>query len=769
MLQTNNIDIGFNKMYEESLKSLVSEVKEVKKEKEKEKDKTFELIKENISLTDNEWFFKSESIDNEDKIVKIIDTGVGKSYNTAYLLLYKLFYTTEKILISTTKNENVRDIQTEIKKIIEININENVTDEAKKENLLNLINMKKEDFFSRLGVCEMTSNNNYKEALKTSRAIITNHSYFYSFGQSTRIRKSSRKIMELFADEGTVLIDEFDEMEKQAIKDISLNKFYKHAYTLDNKHIWKTTESIFSAHDGKYYENNVDDCRYKTAIDNYNYYFDEKGNFNEPYYRPDMQGNLNLRKLLDDYFTVVNEFDDPDNREGFYIETKDNEIMNVLRTTKIKVLEFDKSKEDVYFKLNDDCDFIGFLKDSHGILLYEDIIELTDKQKDEDGNIINNETIMSFEKITDFILWLKENTPIDSGIDIEPEEAEKKKFRPLKTYDKIILKLITNHRKLYKQDVVIRQKSILDIIKCKKYRYTATPSILEKLGYTLDYDNKKAPHKIKEIDIFFLNLKKGQDKRIEKIVLNNLIDKKINVLAFLAEQRTLDSVYRRNKDNDNYSCIKLVTTKVEDDKVNLGSHPVEFGDVTKYITREKKITMSYLNGTLSTGKNFSDTDFLIMNCKVEIDVKGRSIIGEYYKNTESKKDAALRVLVQTCGRIERGDKEHKFNLLIGDDIDLIHKYIHAKKGNGIKYNLKEIKTKDIKKTLDYIEKKINDNSNIEFKDDERVKFNSEEIVNYYLDISGNDEEVDAKKATMSKFKISRRQLNRILKEYKCKQ
>jgi len=756
MLQTNNIDTEFNKMYEESLKSLVTETKE------KEKDKTFELIKENIELNDNELFFKSDLDKDFDNVVKIIDTGVGKSFNTAYLLLYKLFYTSEKILVSTTKNENVRDIKKEIRKVISMTV---------KPDILNIIGLEKEDFFTRIGVCEMTSNSNYKEALKTSRAIITNHSYFYSFGQSTRIRNSSKKIMEIFSDEDTILIDEFDEMEKQAIKCIALNKFFKHGYTLDNKHIWRTTESIFSAHDGKYYESNVDDCRYKTAIDNYNYYFDEKGNFNEPYYKPDMTGNLNLRKLLDDYFIVVNEFDDSDEREGFYIETKDSKIMNLLRTTKTKVLEFDESKEDIYFKLNDDCDFIGFLKDSHGILLYEDIIELTDKQRDEDGNIISNETIMSFEKITDFILWLKENINIDSCIDVESNENEEngedekkeKKLRPLKTYDSIIRKLIIAHRKLYKQYAVIRQKNILDTIKCNKYRYTATPSILSKLGYTLDYDNKKAPHKIKEIDIFFLNMKRGEDKRIEKIALNNFIDKKINVLSFLAEKRILDALIRKNKDKTEYPGIKIVTSKNEDDESSIKNHIVVFGDTTEYSKRQENVTISYLNGTESTGKNYSDTDLLIMNCNIEIDVKGRSIIGEYYKNTESKKDAALRCLVQTCGRIERGEKLNKFNLLIGDDIDLIHKYIHAKEGNGIKYNLKEIKTKDIKKTLDYIEKKINDNSNIEFKDDERVKFNSEEIINYYLDISGNDEERDAKKATMSKFGVSRQRLNVILR------
>jgi hypothetical protein len=762
MLQTNNIDIGFNKMYEESLKSLVSEVKEVKKEKEKEKDKTFELIKENISLTDNEWFFKSESIDNEDKIVKIIDTGVGKSYNTAYLLLYKMFYTTEMILVSTTKNENVRDIKKEIKKIIEININ---------KDLLNLIDMKKEDFFSRLGVCEMTSNNNYKEALKTSRAIITNHSYFYSFGQSTRIRKSSRKIMELFADGGTILIDEFDELEKQAIKCIALNKFYKHAYTLDNKHIWRTTESIFSAHDGEYFNNNQDDCRYKTAINNYNYYFDEKGNFKEPYYRPDMEGNLNLKKLLDDYFIVVNEFDDPDDREGFYIETKDGQLMNVLRTTTTKVLEFDKNKEDIYFNLNDDCDFIGLMRNSHGIFLYEDIIELTDKKRDEEGNILSNKVFKRFRRIDEFVQFLKENIHLSIEQSEEKEDVtnKEKKIRPLKTYDSIISKLIVAHRKLYKQYVVIRQKSILDTINCNKYMYTATPSILSKLEYTLDYDNKKAPHKIKEIDIFFINMKRGEDKKITKISLDNCNNKKINVLSFLAEKRILDALIRKNKDKTEYPGIKAITSNNEDDGVSIKNHQVTFGNTTEYSKRQENVTISYLNGTESTGKNYSDTDLLIMNCNIEIDIKGRAVIGEDIKENESKKEAALRVLVQTCGRIERGDKEHKFNLLIGDDIDLIHKYIHAKKGNGIKYNLKEIKTKDIKKTLDYIEKKINDNSNIEFKDDERVKFNSEEIVNYYLDISGNDEEVDAKKATMSKFKISRRQLNRILKEYKCKQ
>jgi hypothetical protein len=411
------------------------------------------------------------------------------------------------------------------------------------------------------------------------------------------------------------------------------------------------------------------------------------------------------------------------------------------------------------------------LRHSHGILLFEAVITLTHKKRDDNKQIISNTEYKRFKKVEEFILWLKENTLLEGRpITEEEEKAEKKakQGKPRKTYDAIIRKLIAAHRDLYKQYIVIRKKSILDVMTCKKYRYTATPSILDRLGYTLDYDNRKAPHKIKEIDIFLIKMEIGEDKKVGDIAMNKCNNKKINVLTFLAEKRILDSIYSKNKENDNYSGIKVITTKIEEDGINLRSHPVIFGDTTKYITRKENITMSYLNGTLSTGKNFSDTDLLLMNFGVEINIRGRAIISEENKTFESKKDAALRVLIQSCGRIERGSKLHKFIMLVGNDEKLIHEYIEAKKENGIKYNLKVIQSHQIPKVLNYIENKINDNQ-VSYLDDERIKYdNPEEIINYYLDISGNDEEVDAKKATMSKFGIPRRTLNRILKEYKCK-
>ena len=767
MLNSNE-NMDFDKMYKESLQSLCCE--EVKK------DDIFTIIKENISLTDNESFFRSKIIKIVDKIVKIIDTGVGKSYNTAYLLLYKLFYTTEKIIVSTTKNENVRDIQKEIIKVLKECIN-NIMDLNKREELFILI--KKKDFFKQLGICEVTSMADYKETLKTSRAIITNHSYFYSFEKSTTIRNSSKKMMEFLSIHDTILIDEFDEFEKQALTEIQINKFYKHSFTLDGKPILKTTESIFVSRDRKDYYDNLDKHRFETAINDYKMDFDTKGPFDEPYYRPDVySGNINLKELLDKYFYVFREFDDKseflaDDREGFYIKTKDNELLNVLMVTTIKELEFDKSKDDVDFKLNNDCDFVSLLRYSHGILLFEAVITLTHKKRDDNKKIISNTEVKRFCNVDDFILWLKNNTLLESKlITEEEEEAEKneskgKYGKPLKTYDRILRKLITIHRDLYKQYIVIRKKSILDVMNCKKYRYTATPSILEKLGYTLDYDNRKAPHKIKEIDIFLIKMEQGEDKKVAGVAMDKCNNRKINVLTFLAEKRILDSVYSKNKDNNNYSGIKVITTKLEEDGVNLKSHPVIFGDTTRYITRIENVTMSYLNGTLSTGKNFSDTDLLLMNFGVEINIRGRAIISDENKTFESKRDAALRVLIQACGRIERGSKLHKFIMLVGNDENLIHEYIKAKKENGIKYNLKIIKSHQIPKVLNYIENKINDNQ-ISYLDDERIKYNSDEVVKYYLDISGSDEEVDAKKATIDKFGLNRSRFYKILKEYKCK-
>ena len=308
---------------------------------------------------------------------------------------------------------------------------------------------------------------------------------------------------------------------------------------------------------------------------------------------------------------------------------------------------------------------------------------------------------------------------------------------------------------------------------CKKYMYTATPSILDRLGYTLDYDNRKAPHGIKEIDIFLIKMERGKDEKIGKIALDKFNNQNTNLLAFLAEKRALDKLTNDNKNKSKYSGLKVITTIPEDDGMSVGSRMITFGDCTKFISRKENVTISYLNGTLSTGKNIGDADGLIMNGNPEINIRARSIIGENIKTFESKEDAALRVIIQACGRIERGDKPYKFIIIVGASEKLIEKYIEYKKENGIQYNLKVI-DKDgrdyhISKALTYIENKI-DNKQISYIDDERVKYDldvREEVINYYLSMSA-DEKVDAKKLTMDKFGIKRTQFYEILKQHKCK-
>lgn len=716
-----------------------------------EKNTLFEEIKRNISLTDNEYFFKSELDEDGNNVVKIIDTGIGKTYQSCYLALYTLFYTNNKVLISTTKNENVSDLKREFLKILNQKI------ENKTDNIREFLNNPDLEI---LKIATVNSVSNYtKESIIDSRIIITNHSYLFQFGHSHELRKNTKLILNHFTENDIILIDEVDEFEKQAIINIPLNRFMKKSCTMDKKKIFKYADCFLKSNEYKYYEQHKEECRYKTAKEIKKFLYDLIGEYNEPLYRVDefeRPQSIDLLKIIDSNFRTVEILKDIGRREGFEFTSKNNENLNILRISLIKVLEFNAENERILEELDIKNDFISLLKNSHGNWLVEDIIQITRKEKDEEGNVINQILIEEFENFNDFIEWIKENASIE-------------------TYDKNIFpKLLKVGKLLYRKNLLVRRKGVLPVLRGKKYLFTATHSNLNKLGYSLNKENHKSRTKIEKIDIFFVEQEKNLDKTIASKALNCFVDKDINVLAFLAEQRNLKE-YCLNSDtldNNKYKNVKVVTSvKTKDNDIK--SHVVALGEKTKYLNKKENVTISYLNGTESTGKNYCETDLLIINTKCVLNILGRADINGKINSITDLEDYSLKITIQACGRIERvlsENTKYKAIIMYGDSKSIVRKFVKAKEGNEINYRV--YFESNFNKIIDCIERRVkkynlgmDENINV----DSRKKFNSDEIIKLYLDlVSSETTEKEAKKMTINKFAINRPYLNKILKLYSDK-
>lgn len=708
-------------------------------ESESKKD-IFTTIKENISLENNEHFFNTE-VNNS---VKIIDTGGGKTYNSAYLLLYTLFYTNKSIIFTTKENENLESFVSEVFKILKINIKNKSTE------ITEFLEKKELD---KLGILKLTSYTIFvKDAIKNSRAIITNHHYFFSANHSTKYLRSTNELLKkLNKKDVTLLIDEIDELEKKSLIEIPMTKYYKFIENLNKVLVRRESKSCFAGYSLKYYQENIHNLRYTLPEQCNLVKYERVGTFEVPTYSiSEKEGTIDVEDLIDENYKVVEELEDEGRREGFYIWSKKErkinpelEGLNFVRVEKIFRLEK---------KHNNQHEICKIINASHGAVVVEQRICLTyketkNKKEDQKAESIK---LQEFETREDFINYCKKNMTVEK-------------------YDSVLARIMKEGRMLYKKRLIIRRKSIFDNIKIKKHMFTATPSNLKDLGYHLEEAKTNKVNTLEFIDIFFYKRKKTIDSFIFDKSLNCFKDKDINVLSFLSLKTILNEAIDNKtiRNNDKYKNICCISA-MKDNDYELKSHNFNIINNENYSNINTNVKISYLNGTESSGKNYKDTDLVIINTRHDINISARVNISKKTTITTIE-DASIKTTIQACGRIERTSKNQKYKaaIMIGEDKDLIKIFIDAKKRNGIKYNL--FNMTNFEKVIKNIEDKLkfynecDETININL--DKRNKFNADEIINYYKTIENTKE---AKKLTIDKFGIDRSGFYKILKEYKCK-
>jgi len=692
-------------------------------------DNIYQEIKRNISLIDNEDFFKTTE---GGKTVKIIKTGVGKTYNAAYLALYNLFYTNKNILISTTKNDNVDDLYKEIISILKNNISGN----DKINNFIENPNLNK---LKEINIHRLTSYSPMsKDIFKKARVIITNHSYFFRNGHSLDYLKNTKNLIEYFIKPSTILLfDEIDEYEKQSIIEIPLNKFYKKCKTLNDEFSEKSS-SAFVSYSGNFYYNNLDDLRYSLPRAEFLAFFDNVGEYETPEVRiSNTQGRFDLLALIEKHFDFSQTLEETGRREGFYIN-KDVSNLNILRTNLIKKL---------IPKVPDDNIIVRLINKGFAAIV-EQVIDITEKTQH------SNRLIKRLYSREDFIEYC--TNPLNK-MDTD-------------SYDSIMARLIKEGNELYKKRLVIRRKGLIDEIQCKKYLFTATPANLPELGYKLHYSDKKGPNTIENIDVFFID----REKQIDTSIMKNTtkIDKSINVLSFVSRKDNLNTYFKKCKKASNKNELDNVSflSTIDDNTLDMKSHKMSVLDGEQYGDRTENVTMSFLNGAEATGKNYCEADLCIVNSRHEINISSRLILAEDKFDYLDIEDASLRTIIQAGGRIERTkerNQKYKAIIIIGDNPELVQQYIKSKLNNGIEYKL--INQDKIERAITKAVKQIKTiNNGVNVNDvDKRSKFNHNDIMNFYIEQleENNNKKMAAIKKVVEKFGISINGFKKIRAKY----
>jgi len=728
-------------------------------------DAIYHDIKQALSLDNNEDFFTT--IGNKEKTVKIIETGIGKTYNAAYLALYNLFNTSNRIIIGTTKNENVEDLIKEIRKVLINNIDFNKLSDIDKDFL------NSDELLNTLKIHKLTSYSGMnQDQYNSSRIIITNHSYFFTKGHSNIYSNTSQMLKESIDENTLIIIDEVDSFERQAYTSLDLFRFIKGNVDLSGNVKQELANNAWCTHNKKYYELNKDSLRYKLPEKNYNFRYTnvEISNFNIelPLYVNDLEGTNNLIKIIKENTTLGEPIEDIGRREGFLIELPNEEKINILRTVLVSKVILNRNASN--------HPFIEFLKESNGVCIIREVIDITKKTFDLDGNP-QIHYLKRLNTREEFINWCKDNFKEDA--DSENEENYKN------PYDTFLGKIMKECPQLYKDKILIRKKSFLEDISCKKYFVTATPGMLKKLEYNLEYNKQKNKCSIEIIDIFFIERNRDTDKLVIDLALY-LTNKGINILAFVSLKQSLEHAKKiAKKDKDKIKIEKASIITSIKDKTIFGITEIEprryiLDENTSHEVYDKRVIISYMNGTESTGKNYSDSDLCVLNAKVEENILGRIALTPDDINILDIDIITLDKITQAASRIERtGQRNQKYKaiIMIGNDIGVARKFVENKKGNGINYNIYAKKgnqghNNNKNKIISCIERRINkynlgieDNVNV----DSRVKINIdryEEILNYYLALI--DKGVNKRKAriqTINRFKISERKLYDIMKEF----
>jgi hypothetical protein len=715
----------------------------------------------------DERFFKRTLGGNPYQV--LVGTGGGKTYQAAMKLIIESIIF-DKIVIFTTKdNTMLRDIQAEVAKILKNNC---------EDTLLMRELLKDTGFvFTKLFIKTVTASTNLKRTeLPYYKSYATNHSYFYPDGHKAGVNPKMRDIVDYLNESGkdvVVIIDEFEDFERKGMEKIDLNRWLKKTKGMNNESTKKVTNNAFTAKAGTKEDHSPFDwaerCNKQGSSK------DEKNGVSK--YNINRDGAYCLEDELKKYTAC--EFAHKEDHGRKYATTINGEKefrfshVGIYHTVKLNT---EQLKREI------DTELEGEFKNFERLLLDADIVSAAQDS-------------MYIWEHTDLI---DESEAIKTRID-SPED-----FNRWATDNKITIeeyKTIKHQvetelgNRLFNKKLVLKQKSCLhELKKCTKYYLSASAAICSDAPIH-DELKYKSVDNIRKMNYIWLPRKQGDNGLIFSLVkvLNDLEKSKdIKPLLFTNERQPLKSFWSEQKKIAECRRCNFVLAEDSEDEV-CGQNT----DPTIESVLAKWITATYLNGTESQGRNYSNTELLIVNVRPRI-----NFIGRLYGNPETKEmeceniqDASFRRLIQAVGRVDRADRTkkdvEKFIIFVGGDDEsklnyddeLIQRIISEKSKYPyeIDYNIYKNAAVPKKKStghnegtlklLDYVFKVLgnanrgegNEIPNI-FEDGRKesakvnaVKYNKEDIVKLY-----NDAQDEYLKDNPNKDKLSLRAASEIL-------
>lgn len=712
----------------------------------------FNDIKNNIDVSkvlDKSFFIKDT--------IKIVGTGGGKTFQTASKLAYNLFHNDVFTIVTTKQNSNIEDFERTFKKVIKLSLNKKT---KKIDDWLDSETKGLESLF----VHKLKSVHPIqKDELENLKGVVTNHKYFYNNGHLAEYNKNMMTIRDHLKNKPKeIIVDEYESFKEMGVMVIPLNDFYNYKLDVDTKEkIWVKAKSCFYPCVKKLIEQKH---TYEIGKKNIKQSIAENEGINT--YVLDQHGQKELELELTKYC-------EPSGNVKYDCGRRIPQ--KIKKNLNLSYVVCDKIQQ---YKLKTNIIEDGLKNNFKELLLKNEYIAVVTQ-------IVKVSSI--YVEDFDIETWGKELTTIKDLMDYCQKDT-------LCDEDVALFKdrLYNNAPEAYASQLALSIKSILDSFHCPKYYLTANVIKDNKLKVDTTLAYQSSPH-IKNIDVAVIDRIKNNDICIlENLDLLKHTDFK--TLTFMSLAKNVKTIINQKLDIDTEHIIIKSVVNNGEKTVNVDTRQSE--DIDDNIT--KTTTLAYLNGTESQGRNYSNSELLIINGVVDINVKGRLTVND--KNeivVKTIEQASGEKLRQAFGRIFRGNQNYKAMLILGDynlisDIFKGYSDKYSIKFNLTKYNKTVNTNKLIRRSMsDIIEyfgskfAELNDTSreqrdvdyfNSDLRKKTSIKNNnkSEEIYNYYISLVEDHYKAYGKKPKdlnlipliTEKYGIKERQFKAIKKKYK---
>jgi hypothetical protein len=701
-------------------------------------------------------------------VCRIVGTGGHKTFQSARKLIENIFVKKIFHIHSTKENKHISDFEREVKKILSmvlINRTEIIDRFLDNEN----------QGFKELNIHKlMISRGIDKKALHNLKGVVTNHTYWYRNGHSSEPNRNMAKIIDFIKDKPPekieTVIDEYESFKKKGVIDIDLNGYEYSKMDKDNEETLKDAPScLFPATQKIVKEHKLSPFLFANEHNKIEM-IEHEGVWK---YRIDRTGNKNLNNFIDKYTRQTGQtITDSGRRQPKCIADKTYEHAYIT-VDKVKQYDIRDIPEDDL----KNYDFLKLIKGAKRLAIVRKIIKVGEIPKP-DKNQEAEEKI----KI-DVNNW---------GVEIENLEELKEYGYQLKKHN-ISFEGYKNQLKkevgeeLFIDTLLIYTTATLEKIPGIKYYLTANVPRNITIPINTELAHKSSDC-LRNIDVCIIKREKNSDEKI----LDNLKlskDRDFKTLAFTALSTNINKLIN-SEVKTNYIRIRGTIVELKNGKTKTISYNTDEAEHI-YDSIKQTVTLSYINGTESQGRNYSQTELLWLNCKVQVNIKSRVDID---KNNNivviSIEEEARNRLKQTIGRIFRGEQKYKSIICFGEE-DIIKDVFNSYPDNfTINFNLETYNKKldtdkgtqeALSDIINYYEYKLgySEEEVPHFNIDKRkiidkTKYDDKEIYNYYSNKKTEHykkhkkklKDIEVFQEIQEKFGISNTHFRRIKRKFK---